>query len=252
VLFGGIAQQNLDSVNGISSKLPVVITLIVVTTLILLFLLTGSVLLPIKALVMNALSLTAAFGAMVWIFQDGHLAGFGTTTSGHVNAAFPPLIFCIAFGLSMDYEVFVLSRIREEWTKSGRTLAENERAVAVGLARTGRIVTAAATLMAIVFLAISASGVSSMRMLGVGLTITVLVDAFVIRIILVPAAMRLMGRANWWAPAPLARLHARWGLTEGADIERIPTVSQTAAPVDGSEFDAQRTGEQNLVALRRP
>jgi putative drug exporter of the RND superfamily len=262
VLFGGIAQQNLDSVNGIASKLPVVISLIVVTTLLLLFLLTGSVLLPIKALVMNALSLTAAFGAIVWIFQDGHLAGLGTTTIGHVNAAFPPLIFCIAFGLSMDYEVFVLSRVREEWTKSGRTVAENERAVAVGLARTGRIVTAAATLMAIVFLAISASDVSSMRMLGVGLTITVLVDAFVIRIILVPAAMRLMGRANWWAPAPLARWHAKWGLTEGADIEHIPMVRETAptdqsiaksarsaAQVDGRENDAQRTGD--LAALRR-
>jgi putative drug exporter of the RND superfamily len=227
VLFGGIAQQNLDNVNGIFGKLPVVILLIAVTTFILLFLLTGSVLLPIKALVMNTLSLTAAFAAMVWIFQDGHLGGLGTTTVGYVHAAFPPLIFCIAFGLSMDYEVFVLSRIREEWTKSGRTLADNERAVAVGLARTGRIVTAAATLMAIVFLAISASQVSSMRMLGVGLTITVLIDAFLIRTILVPAAMRLLGNANWWAPAPLARWHARWGLTEGADIEHTPMVCQT-------------------------
>jgi RND superfamily putative drug exporter len=245
VLFGGIAQQNLDSVSGISANLPVVVSLIAVTTLILLFLLTGSVLLPIKALVMNALSLTVAFGAMVWIFQDGHLSGFGTTTSGHVNAAFPPLIFCIAFGLSMDYEVFVLSRVREEWMKSPRTPAANERAVAVGLARTGRIVTAAATLMAIVFLAISASEVSSMRMLGVGLTITVLVDAFVIRIILVPAAMRLMGRANWWAPAPLARWHAKWGLTEGAETENIPLVRDAIAT------DAHGSGEKALVALQR-
>ena len=225
-LFGGAAQRNVDNVNGICARLPVAILLIVVTTFILIFLLTGSVLLPIKALVMNTLSLTAAFGAMVWIFQDGHLAGLGTTTLGHINAAFPPLVFCIAFGLSMDYEVFVLSRIREEWTKSGGTTADNERAVARGLARTGRIVTAAATLMAIVFLAICASQVSSMRMLGVALTITVLVDAFLIRIILVPAAMRLMGRANWWAPAPLARWHARWGLTEDADIEHTGTIRQ--------------------------
>jgi putative drug exporter of the RND superfamily len=250
VLFGGIAQQNLDSVNGISSKLPVVILLIAVTTLILLFLLTGSVLLPIKALVMNALSLTVAFGAIVWIFQDGHLGGFGTTTSGHINAAFPPLIFCIAFGLSMDYEVFVLSRVREEWAKSGRSAADNERAVALGLARTGRIVTAAATLMAIVFLAISASGVASMRMLGVGLTITVLADAFVIRIILVPAAMRLMGRANWWAPAPLARWHAKWGLTEGEDVEDRPMVCDTAA-TDQSLAESQ-AGDRSLAAVRRP
>jgi RND superfamily putative drug exporter len=249
-LFGGIAQQNLDSVNGISSRLPVVVSLIAVTTLILLFLLTGSVLLPIKALVMNALSLTVAFAAIVWIFQDGHLAGFGTTTSGHINAAFPPLIFCIAFGLSMDYEVFVLSRIREEWTKSGRTPKENEQAVAVGLARTGRIVTAAATLMAIVFLAISASAVSSMRMLGVGLTITVLVDAFVIRVILVPAAMRLMGRANWWAPAPLARWHAKWGLTEGGDVEHIPTVCEEIGSTEQSIATSQ-AGERSLATLRR-
>jgi putative drug exporter of the RND superfamily len=226
-----------------------VILLIAVTTLILLFLLTGSVLLPIKALVMNALSLTVAFGAIVWIFQDGHLGGFGTTTSGHINAAFPPLIFCIAFGLSMDYEVFVLSRVREEWAKSGRSPADNERAVALGLARTGRIVTAAATLMAIVFLAISASGVSSMRMLGVGLTITVLADAFVIRIILVPAAMRLMGRANWWAPAPLARWHAKWGLTEGADVEDSPMVCDTAA-TDQSLAEPQ-AGDRSLAAVRR-
>ena len=225
-LFGGVAQRNVDNVNGISAKLPVAILLIAVTTFLLIFLLTGSVLLPIKALVMNTLSLTAAFGAMVWIFQDGHLGGLGTTTVGHINAAFPPLVFCIAFGLSMDYEVFVLSRIREEWTKSGRTIADNERAVAFGLARTGRIVTAAATLMAIVFIAICASQVSSMRMLGVGLAITVLVDAFLIRIILVPAAMRLMGHANWWAPAPLARWHSRWGLTDAAEIEDTGMIRQ--------------------------
>jgi putative drug exporter of the RND superfamily len=225
-LFGGVAQRNVDNVNGIAARLPVAILLIAVTTFILIFLLTGSVLLPIKALVMNTLSLTAAFGAIVWIFQDGHLGGLGTTTVGHINAAFPPLIFCIAFGLSMDYEVFVLSRIREEWTKSGRTTADNERAVALGLARTGRIVTAAAALMAIVFLAIGASQVSSMRMLGFGLAITVLVDAFLIRIILVPAVMRLMGHVNWWAPAPLARWHSRWGLTDSADVEDTGTVRQ--------------------------
>jgi RND superfamily putative drug exporter len=225
-LFSGVTQQNADNVHGISGKLPLAILLIAVTTFILIFLLTGSVLLPVKALLMSALSLTAAFGAMVWIFQDGHLAGFGTTTVGHINAAFPPLIFCIAFGLSMDYEVFVLSRIREEWIKSDRTTVENERAVALGLARTGRIVTAAATLMAVVFLAICASQVSSMRMLGVALTITVLIDAFLIRTILVPAAMRLMGRANWWAPAPLARWQTRWGLPEGADIEDTPVLRQ--------------------------
>jgi putative drug exporter of the RND superfamily len=214
VLFGGTAQQNFDNVHGISNKAPLVILLVAVTTLILMFLLTGSVLLPIKAFVMNMLSLTAAFAVMVWVFQDGHLAGFGTTAVGSLNFPFLPVVFCIAYGLSMDYEVFVLSRIREEWVNSARTTTDNDRAVAVGLARSGRIVTAAATLMATVFIAISASEVSGMRLLGVGLTVTVLVDAFLIRIILVPAAMKLMGHANWWAPTPLARWHTKWGLTE--------------------------------------
>lgn len=213
-LFGGVAQQNIDDVNAIMSRLPLAFALIAAATLVLVFLLTGSILLPIKALAMNTLSLTAAFGAMVWIFQDGHLGGFGTTTTGHINAAFPPFIFCVAFGLSMDYEVFVVSRIREEWLNTDRRSGANERAVALGLARTGRIVTAAATVMAIAFLAIIASQVQSMRMLGTGLAITVLLDAFVIRTVLVPAFMRLLGRANWWAPAPLRRWHAKWGLTD--------------------------------------
>nr|WP_155764370.1 MMPL family transporter [Mycobacterium colombiense] len=213
-LFGGVAQQNIDDVNAITSTLPVAFALIAAATSLLVFLLTGSILLPIKALAMNTLSLTAAFGAMVWIFQDGHLGGFGTTTTGHINAAFPPFIFCVAFGLSMDYEVFVVSRIREEWLNTDRAAGANEHAVALGLARTGRIVTAAATVMAIAFLAIIASQVQSMRMLGTGLAITVLLDAFLIRTVLVPAFMRLLGRANWWAPPPLRRWHDRWRLTD--------------------------------------
>ncbi len=164
--------------------------------------------------VMNLLSLVAAFGAMVWIFQDGHFHGFGTTSTGHLNAAFQPFTFCIAFGLSMDYEVFVLSSVREEWMKTNRGVGDNETAVALGLARTGRIVTAAATVMAIVFVSMVASQVQHMRMLGTGLAITVLVDAFLVRTILISAFMRLMGRANWWAPARLARWRAKWGLSE--------------------------------------
>jgi putative drug exporter of the RND superfamily len=233
VLFGGTAQQNFDNVHGISSKAPLVILLVAVATLVLMFLLTGSVLLPIKAFVMNMLSLTAAFAVMVWVFQDGHLAGFGTTAVGLLNFPFLPVVFCIAYGLSMDYEVFVLSRIREEWVKSASATNDNDRAVAVGLARSGRIVTAAATLMATVFIAISSSEVSGMRLLGVGLTVTVLVDAFLIRIILVPAAMKLMGHANWWAPAPLARWHARWGLNEGADLPEVAQPPTAAAEAEG-------------------
>ncbi|SOJ56373.1 Trehalose monomycolate exporter MmpL3 [Mycobacterium simulans] len=213
-LFGGVAQQNIDDVNAIVNNVPLAFILIATTTLVLVFLLTGSILLPIKALVMNMLSLTAAFGAMVWIFQDGHLGGFGTTTTGHINAEFIPFIFGVAFGLSMDYEVFVLSRVREEWLNSDRGSGANERAVALGLARTGRIVTAAATVMAIVFVATITSQVQAERMLGTGLAITVLLDAFLIRTVLVPAFMRLLGRANWWAPGPLRRWHNRWGLTD--------------------------------------
>ncbi|WP_373235150.1 MMPL family transporter [Mycobacterium marinum] len=214
ILFGGVAQQNIDDTNAIFEKLPIVLALIGATTLVIAFLFTGSILLPIKVLVMNLLSLTAAFGAMVWIFQDGHLGAFGTTATGNLNAEFIPFVFCVAFGLSMDYEVFVLSRIREEWLATDRGPGANERAVALGLARTGGIVTAAAAVMAIVFVACASSQVQAERMLGTGLAITVLLDAVLIRTVLVPAFMRLLGRANWWAPAPLRQWHNRWGLVD--------------------------------------
>jgi putative drug exporter of the RND superfamily len=126
----------------------------------------------------------------------------------------PVLLFCIAFGLSMDYEVFLISRIREYWLDSGRTRADNDEAVALGLARTGRVVTAAALLMAISFAALIAAQVAFMRMFGLGLTLAILVDATLVRMLLVPAFMRVLGRANWWAPGPLARLHARFGVSE--------------------------------------
>ena len=145
---------------------------------ILLFLLTGSVVMPLKALVLNVLSLTAAFGAMVWIFQDGHLGAFGTTPSGILVANIPVLLFCIAFGLSMDYEVFLVSRIREFWLASGA--ADNDES-GPGIARTGRVITAAALIMSISFAALIASNVSFMRMFGLGLTLAVLVDATLVR-----------------------------------------------------------------------
>ena len=146
VLFSGAAQYNVDSVASITSRLPVVLGVIAVITFVLLFLVTGSAVLPLKALVLNVLSLTATFGALVWVFQDGHLGGLGTTATGTLVADVPVLMFCIAFGLSMDYEVFVLSRIREYWLASGRTRADSDASVALGLARTGRVVTAAALL----------------------------------------------------------------------------------------------------------
>src|SRR5437879_6865756 len=145
----GVAQVNRDSSEAITSRLPMVLGIIAMITFVLLFLLTGSVVLPLKALVLNVLSLTAAFGALVWIFQEGHLGALGTTPTGTLVANMPVLLFCIAFGLSMDYEVFLVSRIREYWLKSGKTRADNDESVALGLARTGRAVTAAALLMPI-------------------------------------------------------------------------------------------------------
>ena len=192
--------------------------LIAVITFGLLFLLTGSVVLPVKALVLNVLSLTAAFGAMVWIFQDHHLGGLGTTSTGTLVANMPVLLFCIAFGLSIDYEVFVVSRIREFWLASGRTRADNDESVALGVARTGRVVTAAALVMSISFAALIAAHVSFMRMFGVGLTLAVIVDATLVRMVLLPAFMHVLGTWCWWAPKSLARLHERFGISDGRAV----------------------------------
>ncbi len=210
----GTAQISRDISEAITSRLPTVLATIAAITFVLLFLLTGSVVLPLKALLLNVLSLTATFGALVWIFQDGHLAAFGTTATGTLMANIPVLLFCVAFGLSMDYEVFLLSRIREYWLASGQTNTDNDEAVALGLARTGRIITAAALVMSISFAAMIFAQVSFIRMFGVGLTLAVLVDATLVRMLLVPAFMHVLGSANWWAPRPLTRLHQRFGLSE--------------------------------------
>ncbi|MBV9516046.1 MAG: MMPL family transporter, partial [Mycobacteriaceae bacterium] len=231
VMLTGTAQINRDSSAAVTSRIPSVLSVIAVITFVLLFMLTGSVVLPLKALLLNVLSLTAAFGALVWIFQDGHLGAFGTTATGTLVANMPVLLFCIAFGLSMDYEVFLISRIREYWTKSRRTRADNDESVALGLARTGRVVTAAALLMSISFAALIAAQVSFMRMFGVGLTLAVLVDATLVRMLLVPAFMHVLGRANWWAPKPLARLHDRFGISESGET-RGEVVTEAAQHVD--------------------
>ena len=249
----GIAQTNRDSVHAITSRLPAVLGLIAVITFGLLFLLSGSVVLPVKALVLNVLSLTAAFGALVWIFQDGHLGALGTTPTGTLPANTPVLLFCIAFGLSMDYEVFLVSRIREYWLASGaagpatlspgaagpatlspgaaatttsgpaRTSADSDKSVALGVARTGRVITAAALVMSISFAALFGAHVQFMRMLGLGLTLAVLVDATLVRMVLLPAFMRVLGRWNWWAPKHLVWLHDRIGLREGEQKSAEPT-----------------------------
>lgn len=214
VEFGGLAQTNRDSVHAITSRLPVVLGLIAVIMLVLLFGLTGSVVLPVKALVLNMLSLSAAFGAMVWIFQDGHLGALGTTSTGTLVANMPVLLFCVAFGLSMDYEVFLVSRIREFWLASAQSAADNDESVALGLARTGRVITAAALIMAVTFAALIAAKVAVMRLFGVGLTLAVLVDATLVRLVLVPAFMHVAGKWNWWAPRPLRVLHEKFGIRE--------------------------------------
>lgn len=229
VEMAGVAQVNRDSVDAVTHRLPLVLGLMAVITFILLFLLTGSVVLPAKALVLNVLSLTAAFGALVWIFQDGHLGALGTTPSGTLVANMPVLLFCIAFGLSMDYEVFLVSRIREYWLASGAARpakptpaeahAANDESVALGVARTGRVITAAALVMSMSFAALIAAHVSFMRMFGLGLTLAVIADATLVRMVLVPAFMHVMGRWNWWAPKPLVWLHERFGISESGAFD---------------------------------
>jgi RND superfamily putative drug exporter len=219
VLVGGQSAQLVDSIDSLFGDLPLALLIIAVITFVLLFLMFGSVVVPIKALVLNLLSLSATFGAMVWVFQDGNGSGvLDFTATGSLAATTPVLMFCIAFGLSMDYEVFLLSRIKEEHDR-GR---DNVQSVAVGLERTGRIVTAAAALISIVFIAFATSSVSFIKLFGLGLTLAVLLDAFVIRGTLVPAFMRLAGEANWWAPGPLRRFHDRFGISEHVDLDGPP------------------------------
>ncbi len=222
VKVSGNSAQLVDAKASIFAKVPLAAGIIGLVTFTVLFLMFGSLLVPLKAVVLNLLSLSATFGAMVWIFQDGHFADFlGFTATGTIDTTTPILMFCIAFGLSMDYEVFLLSRIKEEHDRTG----DNERAVAVGLEKTGRIVTAAAALLAIVFLAMATSGVSFIKLFGIGLTMAVLMDATLIRATLVPAFMRLAGEANWWAPAPMKRFYDRWGFSEsdGKDDDDLDT-----------------------------
>ncbi len=214
-LVGGTSAELVDTKAAIAERLPWAIGLIALITFVLLFMMVGSLLVPLKALLLNVLSLTATFGAMVWIFQEGHLAdSLKITPTGFIDVTTPILMFCISFGLSMDYEVFLLSRIKEEYDLE----RDNEHAVAVGLEKTGRIVTAAALLLSIVFIGIALSSVSVVKLFGIGLTLAVLVDAFLIRATLVPAFMRLAGRANWWAPKPLRRFHLRFGIWENEPI----------------------------------
>jgi trehalose monomycolate/heme transporter len=211
VLVGGQSATLTDLLASLGTLLPWMALMVVATTFVLLFLAFGSVVLPIKAVVMNVLSLGASFGALVWIFQEGHLSGFlDFTPTGFVEATQPILVLAIVFGLSMDYEVFLMSRIREQYDLTG----DNTTAVATGLQRTGKIITSAALLLLVVIGAFSLSGITFIKMIGVAMLIAIVVDATIVRILLVPATMRLLGRANWYAPGPLRRLYARYGIRE--------------------------------------
>jgi RND superfamily putative drug exporter len=198
-------------------------------TFVLLFLAFGSLVLPIKAIVMNVLSLSATFGVVVWIFQEGHLSGLlQFTANGTLEPTMPILMLAIIFGLSMDYEVFLLSRVRERYDVTG----DNATAIASGLQRTGGVITSAALLLLIVIGAFSASGITFIKLLGVGMIVALIVDASIVRVMLVPATMRLLGRANWWAPGPLGRLYARYGIREDSSdagsSARLPVLSGAA------------------------
>ena len=209
--------------------------MLLLATFALLFLFTGSVVVPLKAIVLNLLSLGAGLGALVWVFQDGHLGGLvGTEALGSLSITTPVLVFAIAFGLSMDYEVFLLGRIREEYRRCGDT----DLAVERGLQRTGGIVTAAALLIVVVFAGFVAGGFSPVKQVGLGLVLTVAVDATLVRMLLLPATMTLLGHRNWWAPAPLRRIHARIGLRE---TEQLPTPRPAGEALDGQLLQASAT-----------
>ncbi|MCX4904254.1 MMPL family transporter [Streptomyces sp. NBC_00878] len=212
-LVGGEAASLVDTKDSLMERIPYAVAVIALSMLILLFLFTGSLVVPLQALVLNTLSLTASFGAMVYVFQDGHLKWLvgDFVHTGQLEVTVPVLMFCVAFGLSMDYTVFLLSRIREEYLATG----DNTRAVVFGIDHTGRLITAAALVVATVLGALATSELSLLKLLGAGLALAVLVDATLVRGILVPAVMKLCGRANWWAPAPLRRLHDKVGLRDG-------------------------------------
>ncbi|MEU8098461.1 MMPL family transporter [Streptomyces rubiginosohelvolus] len=242
----GTAAVLVDSKDSIADRLPWALGIIVVATLLVVFLLTGSVLIPLQAVVLNALSLTAMFGAVVWVFQDGNLSGLlAFTSTGDIETTLPVLMFCVAFGLSMDYGVFLISRIKEEYDRTG----DHEHSVTFGLRHTGGLITAAAVILAVVMVAIGTSRVTNTKMLGLGIALAVLMDAMVVRSLLVPAVMKLMGRSTWWAPAPLRAFHRRFGLSEG---EAAPAVAPAAAPDRGGrggpEEDPEATAERGEIS----
>ena len=211
VLIGGNAAFYTDSQQGIEQALPIAALWVIITTFIILFLFTGSVLIPIKAILLNVLSLGATLGLVSWIFQNGELQWLlgEYSVTGTIDTSSVVMIALVAFGLSMDYELFLLSRIKEQHDAGYNTV----NSVALGLQRSGRIITAAALILAVTFGAFASSGVSIMKMLGLGIAFAILLDATVVRGLLVPAIMRLLGNANWWAPKWLKKVHEKIGLS---------------------------------------
>ncbi|WP_405954157.1 MMPL family transporter [Streptomyces phaeochromogenes] len=206
VLVGGYPGETTDFRATLLDRLPLAAGLVLGATYLILFLMTGSVLLPLKATVLNLLSLAVMFGCLVWVFQDGNLSGvLGFTPTGSIEPSIPVLMFCVAYGLSMDYEVFLLSRIKEEHDRTGDT----GRAVAEGIRRSAPLITAAAGILALSFLSYATGGVVFLKEMGIGTALTILVDATLIRVVLLPVTMRLAGRANWWAPKPLRRFRIK-------------------------------------------
>ena len=232
-----------------TGHLPIALAIVIVATLVILFLMTGSVVLPIKSLIMNFLNLSAVFGLLVLIFQDGRLEGFLDYTSpGAIEQTMPILLFAVAFGLSTDYAVFLLSRIKEARDNG----ASDSESVAIGLERTGRIVTAAALLFAVAMGAFATSQIIFIKENGVGTALAVLIDASIIRALLVPSLMELLGKWNWWAPAPLRRLHERWGISETAgrpDTNQSPMPDRPAKP-DPDPAAARRRHPAHLPGRR--
>src|ERR1035438_2763783 len=208
---GGQTAARADELSSIGRPLPWMALAVVLATFVLLFLAFGSLVLPLEAIVANILSLSAMYGVVTWIFADGHLSGLlSFTPNGTISPTIPVLMFAIMFGLSMDYEVFLLSRIRERYVATG----DNTAAIASGLQRTGGVITSAALLLLIVIGMFSISSITFIKLLGVGMIVALILDATLVRMMLVPATMRLLGDANWWAPAPLRRLYARYGIRE--------------------------------------
>ena len=248
VLVGGQSAVTVDLVDSIFDTLPLMALVVAGVMLVLLFIAFGSLVLPVKAIVMNTVSIGAAFGVVTWVFAEGHLEDLlGFTSTGFLDVTQPILMLAILFGLSMDYEVFLLSRIREEWDRTG----DNTASVAAGVQRTGAIITGAALLLAVVIGGFATSGITFIKMIGVGMLVAVLLDATVVRVMLVPATMRLLGAANWWAPGPMRRWWERFGHRE-EPLSRPPAPEAQVLVAAAPESPGPGEADAEVVGGREP